>query len=152
MKQPEAQRTEFFLRYLRRLAAICLAGLLPALCYGVITVWDRAGRHGRLQVALLLLSPIILTLGLGWVLFSRRGVAITADDPDLQAATRDEFRSLNAMRAFRAAFVTVMVLQFPLGWLLGLRPVPDALSHMATFTWFIGFIAFLSAFLFFDRD
>ncbi len=152
MKQPEANRTEFFLRYLRRLAFICLAGLLPALFYGVLTVWDRDGRHERLQFGLLLLSPIILTLGLAWVMFSRKGVAIPSDDPDFQAIAQDEFRRLNAMRAVRVAFVTVMVAQLPLAWLLGLRPSPDSLAHMGTFTWFIGFISFLSAFLFFDRD
>ncbi len=152
MTQPEAHRTEFFLRYMKRLASICLAGLVPALCYGVLTAWDREGQHERLQLGILLLSPIILTLGLAWVLFSRRGVSITNDDPALQAVAKDEFRRLNAMRAFRVAFLIVMVVQLPLAWLLGLRPSPDSLAHMGTFTWFIGAIAFLSAFLFFDRD
>ncbi len=152
MKQSEAHRTEFFLRYTRRLASICLAGLLPVLFYGVLTAWDRGGQHERLQFGLLLLSPIILTLGLAWVLYSRRGVAITNDDPALQAVAKDEFRRLNAMRAVRVAFLTVMVVQLPLAWLLGLRPSPDSLAHMGTFTWFIGAISFLSAFLIFDRD
>jgi len=143
MTQPEAHRTEFFLRYMKRLASICLAGLVPALCYGVLTAWDREGQHERLQLGILLLA---------WVLFSRRGVSITNDDPALQAVAKDEFRRLNAMRAFRVAFLIVMVVQLPLAWLLGLRPSPDSLAHMGTFTWFIGAIAFLSAFLFFDRD
>lgn len=152
MLQPQANRTEFFLRYLRRLAFICLAGLLPALFYGVLTVWDRDGLHERLRLGLLLLSPIILALGLAWVMFSRKGVAITNDDPDLQAVAKDEFRRLNAMRAVRVAFVTVLAVQLPLAWLLGLRPSPDGLAHMGTLTWFTGFITFLAAFLFFDRD
>jgi len=152
MKQPEAQRTEFLLRYTRRLAFVCLIGLLPALFYGVFTVWDRDGRHERLQLGLLLLSPIILTLGLAWVMASRKGVAIPSDDPDLQAIAQDEFRRLNAMRAVRVAFVTVLFVQLPLAWLLGLRPSPDSLAHMGTLTCFLGFISFLSAFLFFDRD
>ena len=45
-----------------------------------------------------------------------------------------------------------MVVQLPLAWLLGLRPSTDSLAHMGTFTWFIGAISFLAAFLFFDRD
>ncbi|MFZ4513137.1 MAG: hypothetical protein ACOYNX_05855 [Geothrix sp.] len=152
MKQPEAQRTEFLLRYTRQLAFVCLIGLLPALFYGVLTVWDRDGHYERLQLGLLLLSPIILTLGLAWVMASRKGVAIPSDDPDLQAIAQDEFRRLNAMRAVRVAFVTVLFVQLPLAWLLGLRPSPDSLAHMGTLTCFLGFISFLSAFLFFDRD
>ena len=152
MTQPEAHRTEFFLRYTRRLASICLAGLLPVLFSGVLTAWDRGGQHERLQLGLLLLSPIILSLGLAWVLISRRGVSITNDDPNLQAVAKDEFRRLNAMRAVRVAFLLVMVVQLPLAWLLGLHPSPDSLAHMGTFTWFIGAISFLAAFLFFDRD
>lgn len=152
MRQPGASRTEFFLRYMRRLACICLAGLLPVLLYGALTAWDQAGHHERLQWGLLLLSPIILASGLAWIMFSRKGISITNNDPDLQAVAKDEFRRLNSWRALRVAFATVMVVQFPLAWLLSLRPSPEGLSHMATFTWFIGFISFLSAFLFFDRD
>ncbi len=152
MKQPEANRTEFLLRYTRRLAFVCLAGLLPALFYGVLTAWDREGQHERLQFGLLLLSPLILSLGLTWVMVSRKGAAIPSDDPDLLAIAQDEFRRLNGMRAVRVAFVTVLAVQLPLAWLLGLRPSPDSLAHMGTFTCFIGFITFLSAFLFFDRD
>ena len=152
MTQPEAARTEFFLRYLRRLAFICLAGLLPVLAYGVLTVWDVAGQHEQLRLGLLILSPVVLTLGLAWVMVSRRGVSIPDGDPDFQAVAKDEFRRLNAMRAFRVAFGTVMLVQFPLAWLLGLRPSPEGLTHLASFTWFIGAIAYLSAFLFFDRD
>jgi len=152
MLQPQAHRTEFFLRYLRRLAFICLAGLLPALSYGVLTVWDRDGHLERLRFGLLLLSPILLTLGLAWVMFSRKDISITNDDPDLQAIAKDEYRRLNAMRAVRVAFLTVMVVQFPLAWLVGLRPSVDGLSHMGSLTWFIGAVTFLAAFLFFDRD
>jgi len=152
MSQPASNRTEFFLRYTRSLTFLCLFGLLPVLFYGAITVWDHDGHYERLQFGLLVLCPVILTFGLAWIMFSRRGVAITNDDPDLQAVAKDEFRRRNALRAFRVAFATVLALQFPLAWLLSIRPNPDGIMHLATFTWFIGFISFLSAFLFFDRD
>lgn len=152
MPQPLAHRTEFVLRYLRQVASICLAGLLPALAYGVLTAWDLAGQHERLRVGVLLLSPAILALGLAWVLLSRRGAGVAPADPAFQVAAQDEFRRLNALRACRAALATVLVAQVPLAWLLGLRPGPDSLAHMATLTWGLGFASFLAAFLVFDRD
>jgi hypothetical protein len=152
MNPPTTDRTELFLRYLRRLQYVFLAGITPMLFYGGLTVWDREGRFERLQFGLLILCPVILTLGLIWLRFSRKGNPITLKDPDFQAIAKDEFRKLCFERAFRVAFVVVMAVQVPLAWLLSLRPSPDSLFHMGTFTFFIGFIAFLTAFLFFDRD
>ena len=148
----QSHRTEFFILYLRRVLTICLAGILPALLYGALTVWDVEGRHERLQFGLLILSPVILTLGLIWIMLSRKGITITNQDPDFQTVAKDEFRRFNFFRAIRVAFLMVMVIQIPLAWLLSLRPSPDSLYHMATFTFFIGFITVISAFLFFDRD
>lgn len=151
MNKPATDRTELFLRYLRRLQFIFLAGMAPMLFYGGLTVWDREGRHERLQMGLLVLSPVILTLGLIWLRLSRKGTPISLKDADFRAIAKDEFRKLCFERATRVAFVVVMLMQIPLAWLLSFRPSPDGLFHMGTFTFFIGFIAFISAFLFFDQ-
>ena len=66
--------------------------------------------------------------------------------------TKDEFRRLNSLRAAGLAFAVVLALQWPLAWLLKFHPGPDPAMQMAACTWFLGFIAYLGAFLFFDRD
>jgi hypothetical protein len=152
MEKAPTDRTEMFLRYLRRLQYVVLAGMIPMLFYGILTAWDNEARFERYQFALLILCPIILTLGVLWLQLSLKGNRYSLKDPDVKAIIKDEYRRLSFDRSLRVAFLVVMVVQIPLARLLSLRPSADSLYHMATFTFFIGFISLIAAFLVFERD
>jgi hypothetical protein len=145
-------RTDHFLRYLRRLQYLLLTGFLPMILYLGLTAWDREEHFVTLRTALLMLSPAILALGALGLQLSLRGLRYSLKDPAVQAIIRDESRRLHFDGALRVAFLVVVVTQLPLAWLLSLRPGPDSLYHLATLTFFLGFIAWLAAFLILDRD
>jgi hypothetical protein len=133
-------------------AFLCLFALVPGLFYGVLNLWDPSGCHDQLRFGLLLLCPVIACLGLGWIIFSRKGVTFSSGDPALKAVAKDEFRRFNALRAFRVAFVAVLAVQLPLAWVATQRPGPGSPGNMGNCTWLIGSVVYLAAFLFFDRD
>lgn len=152
MDKPSPDRTELFLRYVRRTLYLCLGVVTLGALYLILTIWDREGRLERLRVGLLVLCPVALATGAAWLQGTLKGNRYSLKDADVRAILQDELRRQSFDRAFRVAFGTVMALQMPLAWLLFQNPGEQSLIHMGTFTILIGFIALVSAFLFFDRD
>ena len=152
MDKPSADRTELFLRYARRTLYLCLVVITLGVLYLILTIWDREGRLERLRVGLLILCPVFLTLGAAWLQGTLKGNRYSLKDADVRAIIGDELRRQSFDRAFRVAFGAVLALQMPLAWILFQHPSEQSLIHMGTFTILLGFIALVSAFLFFDRD
>lgn len=145
-------RTEMFLRYLRRLNYLCAAAMTSGLLYAGLTLWGREGRFEPARLGLLFLCPLILISGFVWLQISLKGNRYSLKDPDVQVILKDEYRGHNLGRALRLAFFAVMALQMPLAWALSLRPRADSLLMMGAFTIMFGFLAVITGFLFFDRE
>jgi hypothetical protein len=64
----------------------------------------------------------------------------------------DEFRQLNLARAQRAALITALVLQLPLGLLFAHLPGMRAVMAMGVTTITLAIATLIASFLFFDRE
>lgn len=160
------ERTEIFIRYIRGslyLSLACLgvaAAALAALALDVDGTWAPAVT--RFLVRPFPLLPVLMAAGVALNMRQLKGHRFRREDPALRAVLEDEQRREAFHRAFRAAFITTLVAQFPLGalfvWRPAIRLAPggDLLLlgplFMGAFTLVVGLVSLICFFLFFDRD
>ena len=159
MSLPEPQKsesshneTDLLLRASRRALFIVLLMIL-ALGATVLgrALWpDSALATWPVRLPWLLPVLIVLTGVAGRLLM--RGRAWDPKGLEMKKIQQDEFRQMNLSRAQRAALISVLVLQIPLGLLFAHLPAMRAVMAMGVTTVTLGMATLIMLFLFFDRD
>ncbi|CUI03938.1 hypothetical protein [Massilia antarctica] len=122
-------------------ALLVVAALALAATLGALGPWsDRLRRAAPM-------APLAIILFCAWA--RRRQHNAGADA--WQALFQDEFRQQSITRAVRAAFIFLLLAQIPLASLLECQAAAPHPLAMACLNMLVGAIAFLSAFLYFER-
>jgi hypothetical protein len=100
--------------------------------------------------------PIATIIGVAAVQTSLRKNRWDPKSPEVQAIMNDEWRRTNLDRAMKIAFIVILVVQLPLGWLFGVMlaqlSVLRAVLGLAVSTITLGMTTFVATFLILDRD
>ncbi len=147
-------RTEQFLVFCRQhmIALLAVIALLGATAVGLTLSPPGAVRNPENLVWWL--SPIGLAIGvvLPMSIMRRR---FDPGSPEVSIVMNDEWRQQAMNRATRAALLTVLIAQWPLGLCIGFMtrvPSPRAAMAMAAATITIGLTTLIATFLAADRE
>jgi hypothetical protein len=147
-------RTEQFLVFCLRnlIALLVVTALLGATVVGLTLSPPGAVRNPENLVWWLSPIGLAIALVLPISIMSRR---FDPGSPEVSIVTNDEWRQQVMNRAARTALVTVLIVQWPLGLLIGFMTrvsPPRAAMAMAAATITIGLTTFITTFLFADRE
>lgn len=162
--QPSAsERTEVFLRHIRGtlyVSLLCLA--LFSVALAVLAVDADGTLAPALTRYLLPLNPILVVAAVALNARQLKGLRLRRDDPAVRAVLEDEQRRNAFQKAFKGAFITTLLSQFPLAILFMLRPTVKLAIHpspmalgpvfMGAFSVVIGVGSLIGFFLYFDRE
>jgi hypothetical protein len=98
-----------------------------------------------------LLPVLVVIMGVAGRLLMR-GRTWDPKGLEMKKIQHDEFRQMNLSRAQRAALITVLVLQIPLGLLFAHLPGMRAVMAMGAATITLAMALLIALFLFFDRE
>ena len=122
-------------------ALLVVAALALAAAVGALGPWnDRLRRAAPM-------APLAIIVFCAWARRRQHNASTGA----WQALFQDEFRQQSLARAVRAAFIFLLLAQIPLAWLLESQAAPPHTLAMACLNMLAGAIAFLGAFLYFER-
>ncbi|MDP9192278.1 MAG: hypothetical protein M3P06_11320 [Acidobacteriota bacterium] len=156
MTQPTEDRSELYLRFSRRGMTLLLIVIvaLGAVALAMALRPDSAIAQALEKAPWFF--PIATIIGVAAVQTSLRKNRWDPKSPEVQAIMNDEWRRTNLDRAMKIAFIVILVVQLPLGWLFGVMfaqlSVLRAVLGMAVSTITLGMTTFVATFLILDRD
>jgi hypothetical protein len=154
MGETTPDRTELFIRYIRRSLYLSLGLLALVGLWLVQAAFDTAGIFTPLAQHLVTpfpLLPLLICFAVIANASSLKGQGFNPKDPDVRAVLDDELRHHAFHRATRFAFVLTLLAQLPLALLFQLCPVHASPLYMGALSLVLGPIFLLAAFLVFDR-
>ena len=156
MTQPTEDRSELYLRFSRRSMMLLLIVIvaLGAVALAMALRPDSAIAQALEKAPWFF--PIATIIGVAVVQTSLRKNRWDPKSPEVQAIMNDEWRRTNLDRAMKIAFIVILVVQLPLGWLFGVMlaqlSVLRAVLGLAVSTITLGMTTFVASFLILDRD
>lgn len=151
MNKP-SPKIDDYASYGRSVIRFALCVLLVVLLLSLILAFGGSGHALARFHALQVLAPVGIVLIVAIAQQRRRRFGPDAQGAIWKAMFEDEFRQLNLRRATRASLVGVLVLQIPLGMLLDALLPEVGMVFMGYVTMLVGAIAFMAAFLYYDRN
>jgi len=100
---------------------------------------------------LMALLPIFIIFTVVWLQSFKKKNGITNGSAALKAMFADELRSQSINKAYRAAFIVIIVAQIPFSLLLNVSALTNQAVILGITTLVFGTTTFLSFFLYFDR-
>lgn len=127
-------------------ALLAVATLVLASAFGALDAWSE-GLHRSAP-----LLPLAIILFCAWARQKQHHPGGASARAALwKAMHNDEFRQRNNARAIRVGFVVLLLIQLPLAFALGQAWTPPPIAMLACLSMLAGAIAFLGAFLYFER-
>jgi hypothetical protein len=154
--QPTEDRSELYLRFSRRGMMLLLIVIvaLGAVALAMALRPDSAIAQALERAPWFF--PLATIIGVAVVQTSLRKNRWDPKSPEVQAIMNDEWRRTNLDRAMKIAFIAILVVQLPLGWLFGVMlaqlSVLRAVLGLAVSTITLGMTTFVATFLILDRD
>jgi hypothetical protein len=142
-----AQQTEFLVQASRRQLWCALLFILALGIFGIVQLLhpgtgSRSGSFGAIL-------PVLIVIVVGAM--RRAGKAGDVSAKQMQAVVNDELRHASLYRAYRAAFVSVLILQPLLAVVVTQFAVANAVPVMAGATVMAGAVIALATLLYYDR-
>jgi hypothetical protein len=139
-------------RYLRFARRSMFLLLIVALTLGSLGIGFAFRPDDPMLLSASRMIPIVIAiLGAGLAGFARRS-GLRVGSSESETALRDEWRQTILARAFRVAFLILVIVQVPLAFCFTSLPVLRALLAMAVSTITIAVVTFAGTYLVLDRN
>ncbi len=145
----EVEYEEKCIKYCRR--SIQLALVLMLILSSVAIIQLVGLSVGSVTKSLMTLLPIYIVISIIWLTSLRKKIGVSSSAAILRIVMEDELRAQSLNRAFRSAFLVVLIAQLPIALLFSVNTLASAAIIQSIVTAVLSVASFLTFFLIYDR-